>query len=455
MKNLLSILVLLSLLSCERFIDLDLPADQLTTETVFNDPVLAQAAVAGLYRSMDQNGFLSGGFAGGGLYLGTYTDELTSYQFPNSDLYDLYNLTVTPRSGAASALWDASYNQIYQANIIISGLETSSGITDILKRQFRGEALFVRALLHYYLLQTYGEIPYVTSTSYNDNRTLKKISPSEVYAKIDDDLNSALELLPENTPAGKRFRPSKAAVQLVKSRTALSQGKWQDVLTATDALVSSNQYQLNPVIANAYLKNNPSTIWQFSPPSATAATQEANIYTLYFAPPFVVALSPDLIRSFDQRDLRLKNWTDSVVDFMGNRYYFSAKYKQTMVFSSQDEFSVILRSEEAVLNRAEAFAQLGMLQASVDEINKIITRAGLDPIPLMAQSSLIKRIMLERRHELFTEYGHRFIDLKRTKTIDETMSVVKPQWKSHFQVLPLPEKELLLNPNLYPQNVGY
>lgn len=455
MKNLLLILVLLSFISCERFIDLDLPKDQLTTEMVFNDPVLANAAMAGLYRSLDQSGYLSGGFIGGGLYLGCYSDELVSYQSAGSDLYDLYHLVVTPQSNAAAALWGISYNQIYQANSMISGLQASSNISVTLREQLQGEALFVRALLHYYLLQTYGDIPYVTSTDYNINRTLKKLPSAEVYLQIEKDLSQAFVFLAGNTPAGQRFRPSKEAVKLLQSRVALAQGKWQEVINATDHLVSNTQYQLQSQINSAYLKNNSSTIWQFSPANATSITQEAGVYTLYFAPPFVAALSPQLIQSFDQNDLRLQNWIGTVQDFMGSKYYYPTKYKQTMITSSQNEYSIVLRSEEAVLNRAEALAQLGFLDLSVGELNKIVSRAGLPLLPQMSQGDLLNRILLERRHELFTEYGHRFFDLKRSSKLDETMKLMKPQWKSYYQMFPLPEKEILLNPNLNPQNNGY
>jgi hypothetical protein len=63
--------------------------------------------------------------------------------------------------------------------------------------------------------------------------------------------------------------------------------------------------------------------------------------------------------------------------------------------------------------------------------------------------------MIERRLELFTEFGHRFFDLKRTGRLEQELSIVKPQWKKINQLLPLPESELVLNPNLNPQNDGY
>ncbi len=63
--------------------------------------------------------------------------------------------------------------------------------------------------------------------------------------------------------------------------------------------------------------------------------------------------------------------------------------------------------------------------------------------------------MQERRVEFFTEGGHRFFDLKRAQQLDNALSSLKPGWNSTDALLPLPESELLLNPNLLPQNPGY
>lgn len=63
--------------------------------------------------------------------------------------------------------------------------------------------------------------------------------------------------------------------------------------------------------------------------------------------------------------------------------------------------------------------------------------------------------MNERRVELFAEGGHRFIDLKRSGRLDQVLSGLKPAWNTEDRNLPLPENELLLNPNLLPQNPGY
>jgi len=120
------------------------------------------------------------------------------------------------------------------------------------------------------------------------------------------------------------------------------------------------------------------------------------------------------------------------------------------------EYSVVLRVEELYLIRAEAYLQKGQYDLAVSDLNKIRSRAGLPSLVNSADPNVLTNALIkERRSELFTEFGHRFYDLRQHNLLDIVMPVKKTNWKPHFKLLPLPEKELLLNPNLNPQNDGY
>ena len=76
------------------------------------------------------------------------------------------------------------------------------------------------------------------------------------------------------------------------------------------------------------------------------------------------------------------------------------------------------------------------------------------------QPSLLVAILNERRHELFSEWGHRWFDLKRTGKVDEVMTVVTPlkaagaAWQSYQKLYPVPLDVLTSSPNVTPTN-GY
>ena len=131
------------------------------------------------------------------------------------------------------------------------------------------------------------------------------------------------------------------------------------------------------------------------------------------------------------------------------------KYKIGLGAGTSQEYSIVFRMAEQYLIRAEARTMLGDLAGAQADINKIRNRAGLIATSAFSEAELLKAIRQERQVELFTEFGHRFFDLKRWGLLDEILNGIKPGWNETDRVLPLPEKELLVNPNLQPQNAGY
>ena len=131
------------------------------------------------------------------------------------------------------------------------------------------------------------------------------------------------------------------------------------------------------------------------------------------------------------------------------------KYKVNTNTATTEECSILFRLAELHLIAAEAAVQSGDMELAMEYINMLRERAGLSMISSTDRASLLDAIQRERQVELFTEQGHRFFDLKRTGRIDGTLAPIKPNWQHTDALLPIPESELLLNPNLEPQNEGY
>jgi starch-binding outer membrane protein, SusD/RagB family len=81
-----------------------------------------------------------------------------------------------------------------------------------------------------------------------------------------------------------------------------------------------------------------------------------------------------------------------------------------------------------------------------------------DLLPFLDQASAIAGILHERQLELFTEWGHRWFDLKRTGEIDNVMNIVSAEkggsWSTNWQLYPIPNVDIESNPNIS-QNPGY
>jgi hypothetical protein len=92
-------------------------------------------------------------------------------------------------------------------------------------------------------------------------------------------------------------------------------------------------------------------------------------------------------------------------------------------------------------------------------VNTIRRRAGLTTdLPNTLTNEQVKEaIMHERQVELFGEWGHRWLDLKRTGQAETVLGAVpaKQPWAGDFQLLyPVPLQEITSNPNL-DQNPRY
>jgi hypothetical protein len=457
-------LSVIAVLSCEDFVQVGLPKTVVARETVFTDAATATAAISKVYGEMLREGFASEGRTDGINFVGGFcADELNFISTsPNTQHYNqFYNNSISPNNLSVSSLWGHGYYFIYLANAIIEGLEDSKGISPSLITQLKGEAKFIRAFSHFYLVNLFGDIPYITTTDYEINSVVSRSPIEEVYLKIIQDLKEAQNELQEDYLSSERIRPNKWAATAMLARVYLYRKDWLNAeIESTNIIENSSIYNLVD-IQGVFLQNSMEAIWQLKPDGYN--TLQGNGF-VPIGIPFLFnilkfsSLSEGLLRSFEENDARMTNWINSIT-VNGVTHYYPFKYK--VRFSSEppaQEYSIVLRLGEQYLIRAEARAMQNQLPAAISDLDSIRSRAEL-PLIVNTNPSIIKEDLLlaieqERRIELFTEYGHRWFDLKRTNRATAILSLVKPEWKSSDTLFPIPESELLSNKNLK-QNSGY
>lgn len=432
--------------SCNRFLDIDVPQTQLSSASVFLTDNNATAATVGLYAKMMSYGNSFGQHATA--FMGLSADELISI-----GENDFYNNQLTPTS-ASEFIWRDYYQLIYNCNAIIGGLDQSEKVSTGLKRQLKGEALVVRSLFHFYLLNLFGDIPYVINTDYSSNNQVKRMPMAQVYEKLIADLNEAKILLADAYPTAGKVRPNKATAQALLARVYLYHQDWEKAeREATEVINSPAGYDLSP-INEVFLANSKEAIWQLMPVEPGYNTWEGFNFILKTEPNTQV-LSELFVAAFNPADKRLANW---VGKYTGTRdWYFPFKY-HVAVGSIFTEYYTVLRLGEQYLIRAEARAQLDRLarnNSSASDLNRIRLRAGLGDTEAITKEGLLLAIAQERRFELFCEQGHRWFDLKRTNGADAVLAPLKaPNWQSTDVLYPIPKSELQKNRNLT-QNPGY
>ncbi|WP_343614941.1 RagB/SusD family nutrient uptake outer membrane protein [Flavobacterium sp.] len=435
---------------CDNFVETAPPHSQISSEVVFEDGKTADAAASGIYINMRDGGILSGSFSGLTYKLGLYADELDNYA-PGINFY--YGNSLFDAEGGILDTWTRSYSQLYSINALMEGVLESQQINQKQKDRLQGEGLFLRALIHFYLMNLYGAVPYAGTTDYKINSRLEKLPPAEMTEHIIQDLNQAKTLLNTEYPSPFRIRPNRFTAYALLSRVLLYVGRWDEAADAASAVLNSPLYSLPPA-SSAFLKESQETIWQLQPNGAANNTIEAQLFIFTAGPPPQVALTASLLNAFEPADQRKIQWIKAVAKGT-DIWYHPFKYKERAASGTSKEYSIIFRLAEQYLIRAEARAEQGDLIGAKQDLDAVRTRAGLNGTLAASEQDIKAAVMQERRIEFFTELGHRFFDLKRYEKLDAALHGLKPGWNSTDQLWPLPSQELSANPKLNPQNSGY
>lgn len=442
------------MVSCSPFVEVELPNSQLTRPHVFEDAKTADAAMAHVFGSIRNEGLLTGTSFGLSNSLAVYTDELDFYGNSSFTTFYFYNNSLLPTNSSISTYWNTAYNQIYAANAVYEGVSVSTTIADGDADRLQGEALFVRALMHFYMANLYGDIPYIKTTDYLANNRAGREDVSKVYDLVLSDLEQAITLLHESYYKPGRTRPNKATAQAFMARVYLYSGQWEKAEAMATTILDNTLYGDEPNLENLFLKTSTETIWQLPPAQEGRYTHEAATFTLFSGPPTTSALTDDLISSFSPDDLRKTFWVGEVSNGT-DTWYYPRKYRQSAVEAVSSEYAIVFRLAEQYLIRAEARAQQGDLEGAKTDLNHIRNRSGLGDTTADSKQAIIEAILNERRFEFFTEFGHRFFDLKRLGQLDSVLGPIKQGWNETDSLFPIPERELGVNPNLLPQNLGY
>ncbi len=437
--------------SCKKFIEIPLPVDQPTTTTVFSDDQTATSAINGLYSSMMIQNF-SMFNSGITLYPALSADELYN-TFPDANIAPFTNNALNSNSSIVDAnFWKKCYNHIYQINAILNGLSNSTEISQTVKKQLSGETKFARALCYFYMINLFGDVPYIASTNYEENATVSRTLVSEIYQSIITDLQEAINLMSSDYPSSGKVRPNKWTATSLLARVYLYQKRWNEAEEAATMVINSGIYSLSP-INSVFWGNSSEAIWQLLPVLTFLNTADGFTFI-----PFSTSVKPQyavtdwLLSSFENNDQRKSSWLNSST-VNGQPYYYPFKYK-IRSGNTVTEYNMMFRLAELYLIRSEARAMLNHISGSQDDLNIIRNRAGLPNTTANNETALLSAIEHERQIEFFAECGHRWFDLKRTGRINNVLGTIKTGWQTTDSLYPIPLSELQSNINLT-QNAGY
>lgn len=457
------ILLSLTIYSCEDILEIDPPQNKLTKTQVFERDETAISAMQGIYNQLYSNAFSEGFWSSITFLSGLSGDIVEPISMNNLDRLEFQQHEINPDNPLNYELWSSAYNMVYNANAFLEGLTQSTKVSEDLKMQLEGEARFIRAFTYFYLTNLYGEVPLILTTDYNSNQLASSNSQDEINNQILEDLNMALELLNDEYRVGERTSINKHAAAALIARVNLYNENWsQAEVSSSEVIEQTSLYEILPDFNSVFLPNSREAIWQISPlggGSVVTHTNEGNLFII--EPGFLsffanAKLDLNFVENFEEFDKRLINW----VGYNSDRdAFFPYKYK--VPYSTTippPEYSMVLRLVEQYFIRAEARAMMGDLNGAIQDLNIIRERAGLELIPeddsTLTQPNLREMILEERKRELFSEWGHRWLDLKRAQKADEIFENNGEFWDETDVLYPIPSEDRKKNPNL-PQNPGY
>ena len=182
---------------------------------------------------------------GGGMACEIISSELAISANKQQDAIHNFDTQVIPTGTGGTydfhEIWTRGYNQVRNANVILSRIDQGVFDSESAKNAIIAEAYFHRSYWYYRMVHLYGDIPFL-----NVEHTAPKIdffthSRKTILAKISEDMKFAVEWLPENVVPG---AVSRGAGYHLLSKIYLADCKFQEAVQAASAVIEGGKYQL-------------------------------------------------------------------------------------------------------------------------------------------------------------------------------------------------------------------
>lgn len=401
----------------------------------------------------------------------------------------------TADNGVLRGMYNSFYQGISRANDVLSNVEAAP-VSDAVKQQATGEALFLRGFYYHYLVRWFGPLPLTTQPITDVNSAIVARSPTaDVYQQIIADLNGAIERLPATYDEADLGRATKGAAQTALAKVYMSLQNWSEVRTQLEAVINSGDYELFDTYAEIFYpenKNSKEHIFMIQHLlDASSGSLLGGYMTSFFPRSSSLAFSTfyptegptGIYQAYEEGDVRrdLYLTPDGTYTYQGNvisqdgilidnvgdsivvdRVYVAKYYEPQARRSNSDMNFPLLRYADVLLMYAEVLNELegGPNDEAYSAVNRVQTRAGLAPLEGLTQGQFREAIYQERRVELAFE-GHRWFDLKRTgRLIDVMQAHLLDEFgevtiEPYHVLYPIPIQEVQLSLGVITQNEGY
>ncbi len=397
----------------------------------------------------------------------------------------------TPLNAQLRDIWSWMFAGVNRANYILEFKDK----TDFAgKDQVLAEATFLRAYYYFELVKWFGDVPLSVDKriEFGEQFNIDRTPKAEIYAQLESDLIFAANNLPyvQSTPG----RVTKGAAQALLGKVYLFQQKYEESATVLEELITNGPHDLVSDYSTIFEEageNNIESVFEVQYFEGQGAgfdclqCSEGNVAVgfngvrNYEGPDFSSGFSfnvpvQEVYDAFETGDLRrdiailnIDAWAAATGASFGVGYehtgYFNRKYiPRKRSADAQGDRNLTnpnnyraIRFADVLLMAAEAFNRSAAPNdAKAQEyLNRVRARGfgGTANNITATGDNLYNNILDERRIELVGE-GHRFFDLVRT---GRAVQAIEGFVAGKHEVFPIPEIEIQLAGNRWPQNPNY
>lgn len=408
------------LTSCEDWLELK-PEDNVVRQDFWKSEQQVEAFVFGLYGKLLTDDLIKRLFLWGEI-----RGDALDYNFIPFELYKILQGSITPTNSTFK--WEAFYSSINQCNILIKYAHEAQEIdvtfTESELKAYEAEAYAIRALLYFYLVRSFGDVPVMLDAVTTDQVDffIPKSTQEEVMEQILNDLDSARRYIPEDygNNLHNKGRLNKYGVEALLADVYLWNDNYEDCIEACDVIIDSKKYGL--VKGKDWLQeifidgNSNESIFelQFAEDKNNPFYDFFKAQNGYFEPSF------SLYAFYQSSDVRGDSAT--YLSSAGTIYKYSVLIPEDGTTRTSDNYYanwIIYRYADILLLKAEALNELGYGSEAIEIVNKIQARANAMIIsPDENDFDAIRSLILRERQKEFAYEGKRWYDVLRVAKRD-------------------------------------
>lgn len=450
----------LSLISCsDSFFDLE-PSNSVVTDKVYQSASDFNVAVIGCYSKLQtQVNFY--------MECCEYRSDNLNLSAPTAgtqDRYDIDHFMEKPSNGILDSYWANFNNNVYRCNMILDRIDAAN-FDEKLKKQYKGEAMFIRALNYFNMYRIWGGVPVTKKVvTVDEAMKISRATDEQMLDFLGGDLKTIVEenMLPESYSGEDLGRATSGAAMALLGKVYLTFHEWDlasDVLSQLigkyelikpvskvfDVENKMNKEIIFAIRFNKEVEGEGHGYWY----SITNLTDDSN-------------QSESLVNSYATNDDRknLITYVNAAANVCLMNKFFDVKSDTYNVVGNDQ---ILLRYADVLLMYAEALNEIGYDASegsvALKQLNDVRERAGLGKlsnVELPDQSSFRRAILDERQRE-FPYEGHRWYDLVRMGYSKEIMKNEGFDIQDYQLLFPIPHNEIekIGNTEILWQNPGY